>query len=140
MSDQEDSFGDFFKSFTESITGGSRVSSGGLFRYRQGSDLKDWSKSGGTKYLPGEWHIQAGCLRWTGAAAVSGMKELTFPTPFADAPILICQVTNTIPGFERCVCQPTVQAGGVSEEVYWWSDNNLTRVDFRWIAIGPTTI
>jgi hypothetical protein len=136
----EDSFGDFFRSFTEGITGGKRVSGGGLFRYRQGGDLKNWSNAGTKKYLPGDWHIQAGCCKWTGAAAVFGMVELTFPIPFADAPIIVCQPTNTNPGFERCVCQPTVSGSGIDEEVYWWSDNNLTRVDIRWIAFGPTTI
>ena len=130
----EDSFGDFFRSFTEGIAPGRKVMP--LFRYRQGADLKDWSSAGNQKFLPGEWQIQAGCLKWTGAAAVSGSVDLRFPVPFADSPICVCVVTNTNPGFERCVVVPTVAGGGQLYEVFWWSDNNLTRVDIFWIAFG----
>ncbi len=133
MSD-EDPFDNYFKSFTEGVEPGRRVMP--LFRYRQGSDLKNWSSAGGTKYLPGEWYLQAGCKNWQGAAAASGMVELTLPIAFADCPIIVCQVTNTNPGFERCVMQPTFAAPFLLE-CYWWADNNLTRVDFFWIAIGP---
>ena len=135
MTDQDDGFGGYYDSFLEGITPGSKVSSGGIFRYRQGGDPRDWSAAGGSKYLPGDWQMQAGCIKWTGAAAASGMVEITFPTPFADSPIVLCTVTNTNPGFERCVVQPTIAAPSLLE-VYWWSDNNLTRVDIFWLALG----
>ena len=134
MADQDDSFGDFFRSFTEGIKPGSKVMP--LLRYRQGADLKDWSTAGSQKYVPGDWHMQCGCKKWSGAANDHGAVELTFPTPFAEPPVLVMTPTNTVPGFKEVNVMVTVQSAAVYE-VYWFSVDNLTRVDFFWLALGP---
>ena len=129
-----DPFDSYFKSFTEGIEPGSKVMP--LLRYRQGADLKDWSTAGSAKYVPGDWHMQCGAKKWTGAAAASGSLELTFPTPFAEPPVLVMTPTNTVPGFKDVRVMVTVQSAAVYE-CYWFSANNLTRVDFFWLALGP---
>jgi hypothetical protein len=139
MVDQEEGFGDFFSSFTEGMKPGSKIYDFGLLRYRQGAHSRNWALPGAVNYLPGDYQILAGCQKWTGAAAASGGFEVTYPTPFAENPIILLTVTNTTPLFERAVVQATNQSSSVCE-VYWWSDNNLTRIDVYWFALGPISL
>jgi hypothetical protein len=46
-------------------------------------------------------------------------------------------VIATMPGFEAVYALQAVAASRAVMEVYWWSVNNLTRVYFNWLAIGP---
>lgn len=139
MSEQEDAFGgDLFAGWLDQFgPGEGRVSSlVGQLVYRAGSDALDWSQPGSTKYLPRNWHMQAGCYRDTFTARSSGGFEFDFPIPFADPPLLISSIAGTLPAFEESIIQTTVQSK-TTIEVYWWSTNNLTRIWVNWLALGP---
>lgn len=135
----DDLFGGFFNDFLEGFKPGTKVRNIGLLRYRQGNDPRDWSGAGGTKYLPSDWHMQCGTQKWTGGAATSGAFEITYPTPFADNPVIIGTVINTTPLFEDCRIHMSHASAAVCE-VYWFSANNLTRVDVSWLALGPIAL
>lgn len=139
MADEIDPFGgSLFDDFLGEggIRPGSTVSGVGRLRYRSGSDPKDWSQPGGSDYLPRDWHMQCGAEDWSGGARSSGGFEITFPTPFAEPPLVICCAAGTIPAFEEIRFQTTIQSAAVIE-VYWWSTNNLTKVVINWLALGP---
>ncbi len=136
MSEDEDAFSGAFDDFLGTIKSGTTVSGVGRLRYRQGSDVKDWSQPGGSKYLSRDWHMQCGCKKWTGAARNSGAFEITFPTPFAEPPLILVGPSGTTPLFEEIRFQTTIQSASVIE-VYWWSTNNLTKVQVNWLALGP---
>ena len=106
-------------------------------RYRQGADVSNWIACGGTKYLPRNWFMQCGAQKDTFTARKFGGIEVTFPTPFGDNPIFLCNVIATLPVFEAVYALQAVAASRSVMEVYWWSVNNFTRVYFNWLAIGP---
>ena len=136
LSDQQDDFGDFFDNWLGGIRPGSKVANIAALRYRQGSDPRDWSQAGGSKYLPGEWHFQCGSQKWTGGAAASGGFEITFPVQFAEPPVIIGTPTLTTPLFKDVRIQINIQSAAVVE-VYWFAAVNLTLVWVNWLAIGP---
>ncbi len=129
---EEGGFGDWLSG----LRPGHKVSLGGSLRYRQGSDPKDWSQPGGSKYLPREWQMQVGAQKWTGGARKSAGFEINFPVAFADPPVVLVSCSNTTPLFEEVRFQVTFQSAA-TVEVYWWSTNNLTLVSVSWLAIGP---
>lgn len=136
-SDDQDAFDDgAFDDWVGDIRPGAKVSHVGLLRYRQGADPRDWSIGGGSKYLPGDWHMQAGCSKQTFTARSSGGFEITFPVPFGDAPICFVSPAGTTPLFEEIRYQVTIQSNAFIE-VYWWSTNNLTKLWVNWLAMGP---
>lgn len=136
MTDNSDGFGDFFDNWLGGIKPGSRVANIAALRYRQGSDPRDWSQPGGTKYLPGEWHLQCGSQKWSGAAAVSGGFEITFPIQFAEPPVILAVPTLSTPLFQDVRLQVNIQSAG-AVEVYWFSAVNITLLWVHWLAIGP---
>lgn len=142
MADQEDAFGgDLFSNWMENLEPGvGKVSSLiGQLRYRAGGSSTDWSTPGSTKYLPRDWHMQAGCFRDMFTARSSGGFEFDFPVAFSEPPLLISSIAGTLPSFEEAVMQTTV-ASASTVEVYWWSVNNLTRIWVNWLALGPIGI
>lgn len=138
MAEDDDAFGgETFDDFLATgIRPGTTVSSVGRLRYRQGGDAKDWSWYGNAKYLPRDWHMQCGAARWSGSARQSGGIEVTFPTPFAEPPLVMTCPAGTFPPFEEVRSATTIQSAAAIE-IYWWSTNNLTRVYFNWLALGP---
>lgn len=129
---EDDEFGDFLRR----LRPGRRVNLSGMFRYREGSDARDWANPGGTKYLPREWQMLAGSAKWTGAAATSGVVEVTFPAKFSGLPLVYVTPINTAPLFQDIRCQaPLSSAEAV--EIWWWSAESLTEAIFSWLAIGP---
>lgn len=78
--------------------------------------------------------MQVGAIRWTGVAAASGSIVVTFPTPFAYAPICIVQdlgVTGQI--------MTAVQTTTTDVTIYWEDEAGTTRTSlwFMWMAAGP---
>jgi hypothetical protein len=139
MSDQDrDAFdGDLFNDWLGEIKPGGKVSGlTGQLRYRQGSDGVDWSAAGAQKYLPHEWHMQVGAAYDMFTSRNSGGFEITFPTPFAEPPIVLVTIAATLPLFEQVDIQAPIQSASVCE-VYWWSVNNITRIYVNWLAFGP---
>jgi hypothetical protein len=140
MAENEDAFGgELFGDWLEGIKPGRVSSAVGQMRYRAGSDPRDWSAPGSSKYLPGDWHMQCGCYRKMFTARSSGGFEFDFPIAFAEPPLLISSIAGTLPSFEEAVMQTTVQSSSTIE-VYWWSTNNLTRIWVNWLALGPIGI
>lgn len=138
MSTFDDEFGEEggFGDWLSGLRPGHKVSGARLLRYRQGSDPRDWSAAGGAKYLPRDWQMQCGTQKWTGAAAVAGALQVTFPVAFADPPVFLATCLNTTPLFQRIQFQCPTQSAG-AQEIYWWAAAALTRVDFCWLALGP---
>lgn len=137
MAEDKDAFGgEAFKDWVGDIRPGTRVSHVGLLRYRQGNDPRDWSGGGGSKYLPGDWHMMCGCSHQSFSARSSGGFEITFPVPFAEPPLCFVSPAGTTPLFEEIRYQVTIQSAAVIE-VYWWSTNNLTHLWVNWLAMGP---
>ena len=142
MSDRdEDAFGgNLFEDWLDNLDAAGRVASAvGQLRYRAGGNSRDWSAPGSSKYLPGDWHMQAGCFRKMFTARKSGGFEISFPTPFAEPPLVIANIGGTLPQFEEARFQSTIQSSSVVE-IYWWSTNNLTRIWINWLALGPIGI
>jgi len=105
---------------------------------RQGGSSTNWGGSsfGTTNYTPTEVKVQAGCINWTGTAAPTATVDVTFPTAFTYAPIVLL----------------TLGAGNLSGNVgkdvrviltsnsffrlEWWSASNQTQQTINWLAIG----
>ncbi len=137
MSENDDAFGgDLFGDFLDTVKPGTRVSAVGMMRYRQGNDPRNWSGPGGSKYLPGDWHMQCGAHKKMFTVRKSGGFEITFPIPFAEPPLFLVSCAGTLPMFEEVRMQSTIQSAAVIE-IYWWSTNFLTRVYVNWLAFGP---
>jgi hypothetical protein len=136
----DDAFEGAFDDWNQEIRPGTVISDLiGRLRYRQGNDPRDWSGAGGSKYLPMDWHMQCGTQKWTGPAATSGGFEITYPTPFGENPVIVGVPINTTPLYKDVRIQMTHQSAAVCE-VYWWSADNLTRVDVSWLALGPISL
>jgi hypothetical protein len=130
--------GDFgsFEGILEALAKGGHHAMAPILRYRQGADPLDWGLPGAAKYLPGSWQMLVGAIKWTGAAATSGVVEWNFAQAFANNPILIasCYYTWPLHSEMRCLATP---GGWSTGEVWWWSTVNLTQAAFMWLAIGP---
>lgn len=128
-----------YSDFLRGLRPGRKVSIAGTFRYREGSDPREWASPGGVKYLPREWQMLAGAVAWTGAAASSGMVEVTFPATFSGSPLTWVTPVLTTPLFQDVRCQAALQSNA-SMEIWWYAGASLTRVEFHWLAIGPVAI
>lgn len=131
----EDDFGDFL----DGLRPGHKVTISGTLRYRQGASGKDWANPGAAKYIPREWQILAGAVAWTGAAATSGVVEVTFPAVFSGSPLTWVTPVLTTPLFQDVRCQAVLQSNA-SLEIWWFAGASLTRVEFHWLAIGPIAV
>jgi hypothetical protein len=129
---EEDEFGDFLRW----LRPGRKVNLTGMLRYREGSDAQDWAEPGGAKYLPREWQILAGSIKWSGAAATSGVVEVTFPAKFSGLPLVYVTPINTTPLFKDIRCQAPL-ASAEAMEIWWFAGASLTEAIFCWLAIGP---
>lgn len=138
MDEEEDSFGgELFEDWGELRPGRVVPPLGGKIRYRQGADAVNWRTPGGQKYLPRDWQIQCGSIKDEFAAATFGAVEVEFPVAFADNPLFIAVCTGTWPAFEK-IYEPQIGAVNPGKyDIYWWSINNLTKIYFNWLAIGP---
>ena len=135
---EEDAFdSDIFSGFGEIEPGHVISNLAEKLRYRQGADYDDWSVSGGTKYLPRNWHMQCGAAKDIFTARAFGGFEVEYPQAFGDNPIFICNVIGTLPGFTEVTGLQAITQSPAVMEVYWWSAANITRIYINWLAIGP---
>lgn len=138
MSD-EDVFGSDFGSFEDFMKGlkpGEHRPLSGILRYRQGNHLTDWTVAGDRKYVPGAWQMLAGCAKWSGSAASSGMKEFNFAAKFLDCPLVFATPDFTWPLLKDIRCL-AVSLNDRQARIYWWAAEDLTQCSFSWLAIGP---
>ena|SRR3990172_1209380 len=135
MDDPMEDFGSF-EDFLKGLKPGENRPLSGLLRYRQGADPLDWSTPGATKYIPGSWQLITGSIKWTGAAAMSGVKEWNLAVTFANNPIIIASPFFTWPIAVDIRCL-VVASSWSAAEVWWWSASNLTQCAFHWLALGP---
>lgn len=100
---------------------------------RQGGAVTDWGVTPGTTdYTPSEGIMQAGFSQWTGGAAATGNKIVTFPKPYQKEPLVFIEAT--VAGLTHTVFN--VQK---TFFVYSWLDvsgGTHTSLDFNWFAIG----
>lgn len=102
-------------------------------RYRQGGNANEWDIPGTISYLLGFVRMQFGTIQWTGAAANSGSKVITFPEAFSYSPMFL--------GFSGDVDvhatgdNVTTPTGGT---INWKTidGSNVSAVNLWWIAIG----
>jgi hypothetical protein len=135
--DQDAFGGDIFSNWGDVEPGHVISNIADKLRYRQGNDYDDWSSPGGSKYLPRNWYMQCGAAKDTFTVRSSGGFEVTFPQPFGDNPLFLCNVIGTLPAFTEITgLQAIVQSAAVME-VYWWSAANITQIYINWLAIGP---
>jgi len=105
------------------------------FYRRKGGSSSDWDTGGTTNYTPTTVRMQVGSDAWSGSAASSGNKSITFPTSFSNNPIVFVGIRNAAPsGF-------SIGAANVSSSgfTFYWADDVSTRtsVGFAWFAVGP---
>jgi hypothetical protein len=135
--DQDAFGGDIFSNWGDVEPGHVISNIADKLRYRQGNDYDDWSSPGGSKYLPRNWYMQCGAAKDSFTVRSSGGFEVTFPQPFGDNPLFLCNVIGTLPAFTEITgLQAIVQSAAVME-VYWWSAANITQIYINWLAIGP---
>lgn len=106
-----------------------------IARYRQGGDARSWAEPGTGNRIPLGAFMQIGSAKWTGAAASSGSVTFDFPVAFAETPIVLCSVMNTVPFPSQVACLASSDGPGM--EIYWWAASSVTEIWFHWIAIGP---
>lgn len=108
------------------------------FYRRQGGSASDWSAVGTTTYTPTSVRMQAGSVRWSGAAASTGSVTLTFPVAFSDKPVGFAVENSTILlAKHNLTITITISA---SQMIIGWTDetgSTQTILDFFWQAIGP---
>jgi hypothetical protein len=127
---------DSFETFIEGLRPGRLLRLGGLLRYRQGGDPRDWSLPGTAKYVPVDYQLLVGSAHWNGTARASGAMDLAFPAPFSQSPIVLCTPVATFPVFQDVRCQMAIASPRVAE-IHWFAGADLTLVVFHWLAIGP---
>jgi hypothetical protein len=127
---------DSFEAFVEALKPGRAVRLGGLLRYRQGGDPRDWSQPGAIKYVPVDYQVLVGSIQWSGTASASGALEVIFPAPFSQDPIVLCTPVNTTPLFQDVRAQMPI-ASPLTAEIHWFAAADLTALVFHWLAIGP---
>ena len=78
--------------------------------------------------------MQAGSSRWTGVAAPSGTKAVTFPASFTDTPIIW-----VVPVSDYITVIPTAKTS-TGFTITWAKidGGSITSADFAWLAIGPS--
>ncbi len=69
--------------------------------YRQGGDRDDWATPGSSNWVPVAVYIQAGSVRWHGAAATSGTVSENFTAPYYGEPLIFIQVRELNPQHSR---------------------------------------
>jgi hypothetical protein len=102
--------------------------------YRRGGDRDDWATHGGQNWVPVAVFIQAGAVRWTGAAASSGQVTHTIPAAYYGEPIIFVQVRISTPTTAGVMTR--VASSGLEVIINWVSTANVTLIDFFWIAYG----
>jgi hypothetical protein len=127
---------DSFETFVEGLRPGRAARLGGLLRYRQGGDARDWAYPGAAKFVPVDYQVLVGSVQWSGTARASEALEVTFPAPFSQDPIVLCTPVNTSPLFQDVRCQMPI-ASPHGAEIHWFAGADLTAVVFHWLAIGP---
>ena len=127
---------DSFEAFVEGLRPGRAARLGGLLRYRQGGEARDWAQPGELKFVPVDYQVLVGSIRWNGTASASGALEVTFPAPFSQDPVVLCTPVNTTPLFQDVRCQMAI-ASPLRAEIHWFAAASLTAAVFHWLAIGP---
>ena len=140
MTDEFEEIDSGFEGFEDFLSGlrpGTKVTGGGLLRYREGGDAADWSSPGATKRVPTNYMIQIGVIDDTFASAVNGMIEVTFPQAFTDPPWVTACVVNTLPAFSPTKIMACVSSAA-AVELFWNSAPiSSTYMAISWMAIGP---
>lgn len=93
----------------------------------------DWSQTPGTTdWTPASSRIQGGVIRWTGAAAASGSKSITFAKPFKTPPAIFLQAQTSM------ITQSTVGITTTGFTFSWATTDGSTQTqnDHQWMAIG----
>lgn len=117
---------------------GERLLSGGRQQVklagRIGGGASDWHTPGTTLYNPANGIVmQFGSIQWTGAAASSGYKTVTFPYAFEAVPVFFAtaRVTSVI----------NVKTISETQVEFRWFSKVLTHtsVDIYWMALGLMT-
>jgi len=93
--------------------------SGAISLRRQGGNATDWSALGVTNYTPPPWIMQTGVI-----VSVVTTLNITFPTPFAQPPIVLAN--NTL-------------ITGTTTTGFTGTTNTSNQVT-QWLAIGPLVL
>lgn len=102
---------------------------------RQGGSSTAWATVGATGYAPvaGAWRLQAGSQQT--AVTNYGETFMSFPTPFAYAPLVVAQCYSA--GYYFPIVYDVTASGFTIKLVSGVDDLCHTGVPFHWIAIGP---
>lgn len=114
-----------------------------LLPKRQGGSATHWATAGTTDYDIGlEPKIMLGVIEWTGGAASSGSKAVTFNAtlPFAYNPLAFVTPKTAIPENYTDILVGT-QVTTTTLTIYWQSKlRTYTSIVFNWMAIGQVDL
>jgi hypothetical protein len=119
------------------------INSSPMFPERQGGNADDWDNDGTTNYIAGPSLIQTGQVPWSGAAADTGVVDVTFPVEFGGTPLVFATAhAQGLGGNMNVVVDyPGIGWPTTTEVRLRWYDieetSSYTLVYINWFAIGP---
>jgi len=102
---------------------------------RVGGSGTNWDANGETVYSAEKCVIQCGVAIWSGTAAASGSKTVTFPVPFSGKPICFASSSTGLSDVSANAYSPNVNS-----IIILWRRNSgavISSLLLTWLAIGP---